>query len=155
MGLQIMARNLSLRQNFHVICWRLCTKNERPSEFNTTNVFAQKSICWLRRSFHARKNVLSLKSSHELMERRLPSQMCAVDLVSARTPLSSCAHCFLHCLLLLLGVPVLQVLWGKPLFSYRAGSVWWTCGKRAQEAALCSLPKDPWNDWAPHWDMEQ
>lgn len=57
---------LSAKQNFHVFCWRLCTNNERSSEFDTTNVFAQKSICWLRRSFTARKIVLSPKSNHEL-----------------------------------------------------------------------------------------
>lgn len=30
---------------------------------------------------------------------------------------------------------------GQTLFSYRAASVWWSCGEGAQEAALCCSPR--------------
>lgn len=120
-----------------------CAQKMNIPESSILQIFAQKSVCWLRRSFHARKIVLSLKSSHELRERRLPSQMWAVDLISTRTHLSSCAHCFLHCLLLLLGIPGAPGALGQTLFSYRAGSVWWTCGKRVQEELCAVCPSIP------------
>lgn len=34
------------------------------------------------------------------------------------------------------------------LFSYRAGSVWWTC-RRKHKRQICALcPRDPWSGWA-------